>query len=31
MIILDAPTMLGLAALITSASALIWAIRRKPG
>ena len=29
MIILDAATMVGLAALITSVSALVWAVRRK--
>ena len=31
MILLDAPVMLGLAALITSVASLIWSIRRKPG
>ncbi len=29
MIYIDAPMMLGLAALLTSASAVIWSIRRK--
>jgi hypothetical protein len=31
MIVLDAPFMVGLAAVITSVSALIWSIRRRPG
>lgn len=30
MIIMDAPLVLALAALLTSASAVIWSIRRKP-
>jgi hypothetical protein len=30
MLILDAPLLVGLAALITSFSSLIWAVRRKP-
>jgi hypothetical protein len=30
MLILDGVTLAGLAALITSLSALIWAIRRRP-
>jgi hypothetical protein len=30
MLILDAPLLVGLAALITSLSSLIWAVRRKP-
>ena len=30
MLILDAPLLVGLAALITSLSALVWAVRRKP-
>lgn len=30
MVILDAPLLLGVAALITSLSSLIWAVRRKP-
>ena len=30
MIIIDAPLVLALAALLTSSSALIWSIRRKP-
>lgn len=29
MVVLDAPLLLGLAALVTSLSALVWAIRRK--
>jgi hypothetical protein len=29
MIVLDAAAMLGLAALITSVSALVWSVRRK--
>ena len=29
MIVLDAAAMLGLAAVITSASALVWSVRRK--
>jgi hypothetical protein len=31
MIVLDAPAFLGLAAVLTSVSTLIWSIRRKPG
>jgi len=30
MLTIDAPSLLGLAALITSLSALIWSVRRKP-
>jgi hypothetical protein len=30
MIVIDAPVLLGLAAFITSLSALIWSVRRKP-
>jgi hypothetical protein len=30
MLILDPPALLALAAVITSFSALIWAVRRKP-
>jgi hypothetical protein len=30
MLILDGPMLLGIAAIITSISALIWAARRKP-
>jgi hypothetical protein len=30
MLLIDPPTLLGLAALISSFSALIWAVRRKP-
>jgi hypothetical protein len=30
MIILDGAAMLGFAALITSLSALVWSVRRKP-
>jgi len=30
MLVLDPPALLGLAALITSLSALVWAVRRKP-
>ena len=30
MIVVDAPSLLALAGLITSVSALIWSIRRKP-
>jgi hypothetical protein len=30
MLVLDAPALVGLAALITSLSALIWSVRRKP-
>jgi hypothetical protein len=31
MIVVDAAAMLGLAAVITSVSALIWSVRRKAG
>lgn len=31
MITFDAPAMLGVAAIITSLSALVWSIRRKAG
>jgi hypothetical protein len=31
MIVVDAAAMLGLAALITSVSALVWSLRRKAG
>jgi hypothetical protein len=30
MLVLDPPALLGLAALITSLSALVWSVRRKP-
>lgn len=30
MLVLDPPALVGLAALITSLSALVWALRRKP-
>ena len=30
MLVLDAPLLLALAAVISSVSALIWAVRRKP-
>jgi hypothetical protein len=30
MIVLDPPALLALAALITSLSALVWSVRRKP-
>lgn len=30
MIVLDPPALLGIAALLTSLSALIWSLRRKP-
>jgi hypothetical protein len=30
MLVLDPPSLVGLAAFITSLSALIWAVRRKP-
>jgi hypothetical protein len=30
MIVLDAPALIAVAALITSLSALIWSVRRKP-
>jgi hypothetical protein len=30
MFLIDAPVLVGLAALITSLSTLIWAVRRKP-
>jgi hypothetical protein len=30
MFVLDASTLLGLAALLTSLSAVIWSVRRKP-
>lgn len=30
MLIIDAPLLLGLAAVITSLSAMIWSVRRKP-
>ena len=30
MLILDLPSLVGLAALISSISALVWAVRRKP-
>jgi hypothetical protein len=30
MLVLDPPALVGLAALITSLSALVWAVRRKP-
>jgi hypothetical protein len=30
MLVLDPPALLGIAALITSLSALIWSLRRKP-
>lgn len=30
MLVVDAPLLLGLAAFITSLSALIWSVRRKP-
>jgi hypothetical protein len=30
MLVLDPPALLGIAALITSLSTLIWALRRKP-
>jgi hypothetical protein len=30
MLVIDAPTLVGLAALLTSLSALIWSVRRKP-
>ena len=31
MIVIDAPALLGVAAIITSLSALVWSIRRKAG
>ena len=30
MLVVDASTLLGLAALLTSLSAVIWSVRRKP-
>jgi len=30
MLVLDASTLLGLAALVTSLSALVWSLRRRP-
>jgi hypothetical protein len=30
MVVLDPPALLGIAALLTSLSAVIWSIRRKP-
>lgn len=30
LVILDAPMLVGLAALVTSISSLVWAVRRKP-
>jgi hypothetical protein len=30
MLVLDPPALLGLAAVITSLSALVWSVRRKP-
>ena len=30
MLVLDTPALVGLAAFITSLSALVWAVRRKP-
>ena len=30
MLVLDAPMLIGLAALISSLSAFVWAVRRKP-
>lgn len=30
MLVLDAPLLVGLAALVTSLSTLVWAVRRKP-
>ena len=30
MIVIDAPLLLGLAALLTSVSTVIWSVRRKP-
>lgn len=30
MLVLDAPSLLGIAAVLTSLSALIWSLRRKP-
>ena len=30
MLVLDMPVLVGLAALVTSLSTLIWALRRKP-
>jgi hypothetical protein len=30
MLVIDASTLVGLAALLTSVSALIWSVRRKP-
>ena len=30
MLVLDPPALVGLAALITSLSALVWALRRRP-
>jgi hypothetical protein len=30
MLVLDPPALLGLAAVLTSLSALIWSVRRKP-
>lgn len=30
MLVLDAPVLVGLAALLTSISVLIWSLRRKP-
>lgn len=30
MLVLDPPALLGIAALITSLSTLVWALRRKP-
>jgi hypothetical protein len=30
MLVIDAPMLVGLAAFLTSLSALVWAVRRKP-
>jgi len=30
MILIDAPTLVGPAAIITSVSSLVWAVRRRP-
>jgi len=30
MLVVDAPTLVGIAAVLTSLSALIWSVRRKP-
>jgi hypothetical protein len=30
MLVLDPPTLIGIAALITSLSAFVWSVRRKP-